>query len=147
MEVKEQLGFGVHGIVMAAEHQINFGNVAIKAHDHEQDYRRERDVYFRLQANDILTIRSCAVPELLAWDDDLWVLAMTVVSRPFVLDFAGALLDQAPDFSEEVMADWYAEKKEQFGAYWSEAQAIMRYLEGLGIFLIDVTPNNISFKA
>ena len=49
------------------------------------------------------------VPRLLQFDDDLWVIEMTIVSRPFVLDFAGAYLDMPPDFSDEVMADWHAE--------------------------------------
>jgi hypothetical protein len=62
-----------------------------------------------------------------------------------VLDFGGAYLDQAPDFSDEVMADWRAEKKEQFGARWGEVQAILRALEAYGVFMIDVNPGNISF--
>jgi hypothetical protein len=41
---------------------------------------------------------------------------MTIVKQPFVLDFAGANLDETPDFSDEVMADGFAEKEEQFGA-------------------------------
>ena len=69
---------------------------------------------------------------------------MTVVSRPFVLDFAGARLDQPFDFSEEVMADWQEAKQEQFEMHWSEAQAILRELETYGIFVEDVNPNNIS---
>jgi hypothetical protein len=30
---------------------------------------------------------------------------MTIVTRPDVLDFAGAYLDMPPEFSEEVMTD------------------------------------------
>ena len=43
------------------------------------------------------------------------------------------------------MADWYAEKAEQFGSRWAEVQAILRFLEGYGVFLADVKPGNISF--
>jgi hypothetical protein len=43
-------------------------------------------------------MRRCHVPQMVAFDDDLWVIAMTLVERPFVLDFAGAYLDQAPRF-------------------------------------------------
>jgi len=68
------------------------------------------------------------------------------VTRPFVLDFAGAYLDWGPEFSEEVLADWLKEKQEQFGPRWAEVQAILRELEGYGVFVIDVTPNNISFE-
>ena len=111
------------------------------------DYRRERDAYLRLQEHEVKSIRGCAVPELLRYDDVLWVLEMTVVTRPFVLDFAGAYLDFGPEFSEEVLADWHAEKQEQFERHWPEVQAILRELEGrYGIFLIDVTPNNIALE-
>jgi hypothetical protein len=138
------LGFGVHGIVLAAQSQAKAGRLAIKVHEREVDYCRERDVYLRLQEQGITDIRGNAVPELIAYDNELWVIEMTVVTRPFVLDFAGAFLDQAPGFSEEVRADWQAEKVEQFGARWQETQAIMRFLESHGIFLVDVTPNNIA---
>lgn len=44
------------------------------------------------------------------------------------------------------MADWRAEKQEQFGKRWREVEAILRVLEGHGIHVIDVTPNNISLR-
>jgi hypothetical protein len=149
LKISEQLGFGVHGTVFVAESHAQseplYGPAAIKAHHHERDFRRERDVYLRLRENEVSVIRNCHVPELLNYDDDLWVIEMTVVTRPFVLDFAGAFLDEAPDFSEEVLAEWHVEKQEQFGAgKWREVQSILRALEGYGIFLVDVTPNNVA---
>ena len=77
------------------------------------------------QEQGVVKIRNFEVPQLIDFDDDLWVIEMTIVIRPFVLDFAGAYLDRAPDFSEEVMADWYEQKREQFGKNWPEAQAIL----------------------
>lgn len=118
---------------------------AIKTHDRSTDYTRERDVYLRLGECDVRDIRGCAVPKLLDFDDQLLIIQMTIVTRPFVLDFAGAFLDKAPDFSDEVMAEWRAEKREQFGARWGEVQAILRELESYGVFMIDVNPGNISF--
>jgi hypothetical protein len=143
--VAETLGFGYHGIVFAAKHQTKGGRFALKAHVRSQEYVRERDVYLRLREHAITAIRGCHVPEMLAFDDALWVIEMTLVDRPFVLDFAGAHLDRRTDFSEEVMADWRAEKQEQFGPLWREVQAILRFLEGHGIFVEDVNPGNISF--
>ena len=70
---------------------------------------------------------------------------MTVVTRPLVLDFAGAYLDDPPDFPEDVLTDWRTEKQEQFGPRWAEAQAILRALEGFGVFMVDVNPCNIAF--
>jgi hypothetical protein len=145
----EQLGFGMHGIVFLAESQSEKESPpvrsALKAHRRETEYLRERDVYLRLQEHAVTTIRGCAVPQMLRYDDELWMIRMTVVSRPFVLDFAGAYLDWAPDFSEEVLADWRVDKQEQFGPRWPEVQAILRALEGHGVFMVDVNPGNISF--
>jgi hypothetical protein len=102
-------------------------------------------VYLRLIECEVADIRGCAIPEMLRYDDELWGIEMTIGTRPFVLDFAGAYLDQAPDFSEEVLADWRAEKQEQFGSQWEEVQSILRSLQGFGVFLVDVNPGNISF--
>jgi hypothetical protein len=142
--IGEQLGAGVHGIVFAAENQTEVGRSAIKVHEREACYRQERDVYLRLQEHGVRSIRGCAVPKLLRHDDALWIVEMTVVTRPFVLDFAGAYLDRPPDFSEEVLADWREEKQEQFGARWSDVQAILRSLEIYGVFQVDVSPSNVS---
>jgi hypothetical protein len=145
----DELGAGVHGIVFATESEGDGGSLplrsAIKVHQRETDYQRERDVYLRLKEHGVTTIRGCHVPQLLDYDNQLLVIEMTVVKRPFVLDFAGAFLDRAPDFPEEVMDDWRAEKQEQFGAHWPEVQAILRALEVYGVFMVDVNPGNIAF--
>jgi len=141
----DSLGSGVHGNVFALESQSEKDRSAIKVHEREGAYRRERDVYLRLIECEVADIRGCAIPEMLRYDDELWVIEMTIVTRPFVLDFAGAYLDQAPDFSEEVLVDWRAEKQEQFGLPWEEVQAILRSLQGFGVFMVDVNPGNISF--
>jgi hypothetical protein len=135
------LGFGYDGIVFSTTRQS-----AVKALRYEPLYIRERDVYFRLRDHGALNVLGLAVPELWHWDDELWVIEMEIVSPPFVLDFAGAYLDQVPDFPEEVMAGWRAEKKEQFGDRWGEVQHIMREFRKLGIYLADVKPGNIMFR-
>src|SRR5213592_847154 len=93
LELGLELGSGVHGIVFSAENQSEGGRSALKVHGQETCYRRERDVYLRLTENAVTTILGCNVPELLRYDDTSWVIEMTVVARPFVLDFAGAFLD------------------------------------------------------
>jgi hypothetical protein len=145
LSVREQLGFGVHGIVLAVERQSESRQSAIKVHERVSDYLREKNVYQRLRELAIHAIHGCQVPQLIALDDDLLVIEMTIVTRPFVLDFGGAYLGRPPDFSEEVLAEWRAEKHEQFGSRWKEVQAILAFLEAHGIFVIDVNPGNISF--
>src|ERR1017187_775938 len=117
--VGKELGFGVHGIVVAMKSQVEKGrpatSCAVKAHQREVEYLRERDVYLRLQEHGIEAISGCHVPQLIDYNDNLWIIEMTIVKRPFVLDFGGAYLDGAPDFSEEVMSDWRAGKLDQFG--------------------------------
>jgi hypothetical protein len=49
-----------------------------------------------------------------------------VVERPFVLDFAGAYLDNdAPWFEDEMWEMWEADKREKFGTRWREVQALL----------------------
>jgi hypothetical protein len=92
-----QLGHGVHGSVFTAKCQPQPDELplysAVKAHKQEADYRRERDIYLRLQREGITEIRRCHVPELIAYDDDLLIIEMTIVTPPYLLDFAGAFLD------------------------------------------------------
>ena len=147
LALRERLGFGIHGIVLVGDSHGETGpspaRSAIKALRRVPDYVRERDAYLRLKACGVEAVRGCRVPRLLDYDDELQVIAMTLVTRPFVLDFAGAHLDRAPDFSEEVMADWLAEKREQYGSRWPEVQAILAVLETYGVFMEDVSPGNI----
>lgn len=141
--LRELLGAGIHGNVFAADYQTEGGRSAVKKHERQPAY--DRDVYLRLRDGDVTEIRGYHVPALIDDDDDLWVIEMTVVARPLVLDFAGAHLDEAPDFSDEVLADWRAEKREQFGPRWPEVEAILGALEGHGVFMLDVNPGNVSF--
>jgi len=70
---------------------------------------------------------------------------MTIVRSPFLLDFADARLDEAPDFSEDVLQQWEEDKAEIFGARWPEVIRIRAALEALGVYLLDINPRNISF--
>jgi hypothetical protein len=98
-----------------------------------------------LQQAAITEVRGFHVPELIRWDDTLRIIEMTIVTPPFVLDFAGARLDIPPDFSEEVWAEWEAEKLEQFGGRWPDVRAVLGALEELDIYVLDVSPRNIVF--
>lgn len=141
----EQLGFGVHGIVLVATSKAKPRRMAIKVHEREVSYRQERDVYLRLGDHGISQIRGFHVPRLLRYDDELWVIQMGIVTRPFVLDFADAYLDQPPDYSDEVLAEWRTEKREQFGDRWPEVELVLLSLKRYGVYLVDVSPGNIAF--
>lgn len=145
LQLAERLGFGVHGIIYAAENKAKATNTAIKAFRELEPYLRERDVYERLKSADVTEILGFNVPELIRADDDLCVIEMSIVRRPFVLDFAGAYLDSRPTFTPEIWAEWEAGKREQFDARWPIVQNILAALEELDIFMVDVSPTNIAF--
>ena len=136
-----QLGYGYDGSVFATERQS-----AIKVLRFQRLYKRERDVYLRPQSESIVDVGGFAVPQLIQCDDRLCVVEKGIVSPPFVLDFAGAYLDQRPDYPEEVMEEWQADKLEQFGEErWPIVQNIMAHFARMGIYLADVKPGNITF--
>src|ERR1041384_4624054 len=137
-----RLGFGIHGIVRVAEDKIKKEKSAIKALHSADFYLRERGAYQRLRDAGVSEVLGFHVPQLIRADDNLRVIEMTIVTRPFVLDFAGAYLDAPPEFSEEIWADWEGEKREQFGTRWATLRAVMDAFEELGIYLVDVSPSN-----
>ena len=136
-----QLGHGYDGSVFATERQS-----AIKVLRFQRLYERERDVYLRLRSQAIVEVAGFAVPQLIHHDDRLWIVEMGIVSAPFVLDFAGAYLDKRPDYPDDVMEEWQAEKLEQFGEErWKIVQNIMAHFARMRIYLADVKPGNITF--
>jgi hypothetical protein len=145
LRLVERLGFGIHGSVHVVEDKIKGDRSAIKAHRATEFFLRERAVYELLSSASITEIQGFHVPQFIRADDELQVIEMTIVTRPFVVDFAGAYVGAPPEFSEEIWAEWEAEKREQFGARWWTVQAVMGAFEDLGVRLVDVSPNNIAF--
>ena len=145
LRLAERLGHGIHGIVYAAERNLEPGNVAIKVHRSREVHERERNVYLRLREAGLMEILGFNVPQLIRSDDELLVIEMTIVSRPFVLDFAGAYLDSPPTFSDEIWSEWESQKRDQFEHRWPKVQAVLSALEGYDIYMVDVSPSNIAF--
>jgi hypothetical protein len=145
LQLAERLGFGIHGIVYAAENKTNFGKSVLKIHRYDEPFLRELSIYERLRDEGIGEVSGFNIPDLLAADPALRIIEMSLVARPFVLDFAGAYLDKPPEFSEEIWADWQAEKQEQFGRRWPDVETVLFALKTLGIHMVDVTPSNIAF--
>ncbi|HLH56237.1 MAG TPA: hypothetical protein VKY92_21765 [Verrucomicrobiae bacterium] len=145
LQLAERLGFGIHGIIFVAEDKSAGGKTAIKAHRALEPFLREVSVYHRLQEANVTEILGFHVPQVLRSDEDLRVIEMTIVTRPFVLDFAGAYLEAPPDFPEDVWAEWEAEKRDQFDVRWPKVRAILGALEDFGIHMVDVSPSNIAF--
>ncbi|MEM6279009.1 MAG: hypothetical protein AAF733_05995 [Verrucomicrobiota bacterium] len=87
------------------------------------------------------------MPVLVDYSEDLFILRMTIVERPFCLDFASAYLDELPPYFPPFDESWHLEKENQFGSErWPEVLAVVRELESLGIFQTDVSPSNIALQ-
>ncbi len=137
----DQLGAGIDGTVFGTDRPS-----AIKAHDRKHTYLIERDVYLRFQERGVTSIRGHHVPELVDFDDYLWVIEISVVKRPYVLDFAKATIEVAPGFPPEVMREWLHRKSQDFGHHWPAVVAIMEELRTrYGIHLTDLNQGNIAF--
>jgi hypothetical protein len=145
LQLAERLGFGIHGIIFVAEDKSGGGKTAIKAHRDWEPYRRELSAYERLRLIGVTEILGFNVPQLIDAADALRVIEMSIVTRPFALDFAGAYLDARPVFSDEIWAEWETEKRYQFGIQWPKVEAVLAALEEMDIFMIDVSPSNIAF--
>ena len=146
LSVREPLGGGIHGLVYLIQGGTALGGTALKVFHAREFFERELRVYERLRAAQIREILGFAVPQLIGVDNELLALEMTVVERPYVLDFAGAYLDNdAPWFEDEKWEMWETDKREKFGARWAEVQAVLAALEDYGIHLLDVNPGNVAF--
>jgi hypothetical protein len=140
------LGTGCQGSVWSTIFHSQPGHSALKVHDREDTYLRERNVYLLLREYNVTTLANCRVPRLIDHDDELLALEMEIVSRPFCLDFGGAYLDYAPEFPEHVMEDVDRQHRELFEGDYAAMKAVLRELENLDIYMIDVHPGNISFR-
>jgi hypothetical protein len=146
LQLAERLGFGIHGIIFAAKGKSEKGKTAVKVHKAVEPYRREVAVYQRLREAGVRRILGFHVPTLVRHEDDLLVIEMDIVTRPFILDFAGAYLDYPPQFPDEMWTQWEVEKIEQFGNHWSKVKQLLATLEELDIYMLDVSPSNIAFE-
>ncbi|MBC7782466.1 MAG: hypothetical protein H7144_01395 [Burkholderiales bacterium] len=107
----EVLGYGIAGVVFVSPLILTH---AIKIHSNAENYRREVMAYKRLKNRRIKKIQQFTVPEMLGYSDDLLAIEMSIVTPPYLLDFANARLDVGPDFSPDVMADWWDRLRERF---------------------------------
>jgi hypothetical protein len=145
IKLGERLGFGVHGIVIAAQDKTKPGFFAVKFHREKGPFERECGVYRRLRGQQTTRILGFNVPQLLSIEEEFRAIEMTIVRSPFLLDFADARLDEVPDFSEDVLRQWDEERAEIFGERWPEVTRVLAALQAFGIYLLDINPGNISF--
>ena len=139
-QLDRMLGFGNDGVVW----ETTRGS-ALKIEERRSGYERELAAYQRLGERGLAEIAGFAVPQLVAYDDQLLAIEMTIVFPPSVLDFAKAYLDRPPDFSAEVLADWETQTEDLFGERWPAVRHVLAKLRTHGIIYFDARPGNIRF--
>lgn len=68
---------------------------------------------------------------------------ISIVRPPFVLDFAGAWVDEPPEFPSDAWEMWEADKAEKFEEDWPQVKRLLSALENLGVHMMDVHPANV----
>ena len=145
LALAERLGSGIDGSVWTLKSETNPLDTAVKIHRGTATFWREVRCYERLRERGISHVRGFVAPQMIRFEADLLALEMTVVSPPFLLDFASAYLDAPPDFPEEVWEEWRTDKAEQFGERWETVDAVLNTLKILDIYLLDPSPSNLQF--
>ncbi len=141
LALEDQLGFGKDGIVWTTSRAT-----ALKVHEYGHTYQRERAAYERLRDCAVRQVRGHTVPRVIAFDDELLAIEMSVVQPPFLLDFSSVHLDESPEFPEDVLDHWRQEKQEQFEDRWPAVELVLAELrDRCGIYLLDIHPGDITF--
>ncbi len=141
---EKKLGFGREGDVFAIDRPS-----AVKFfHDHRA-YDRELEVYQALKDLTIETISGHAVPKLIRHDADFRAIEMSIVTPPFLLDFAGAKTELEAaylDFAESQIEEHPARLIDLYANRWHEVLAIAdAFTRATGYVLMDIKPGNITF--
>ena len=95
--------------------------------------------------NRITNVLGFNVPQLVNFDDELRILEMTIVERPFVLDFAPLTLTSGPNFptkSGRLGKQKNANNSRRAG---QRSRKSWSHSKPWGIYLLDVSPANIAF--
>jgi hypothetical protein len=132
--------------VLVAESKAKPGQSAVKFHGRSEPYHREKRIYQRLAEHSVTEIRGFHVPQLLSFNDHFRAIEMTIVKKPFILDFAGASLDRPPSFPKNVMLEWERENRNRFGPRRNAVENLIRAFRDLDIYLLDISPNNVAFR-
>jgi len=136
------MGVGRDGFVLSSDRMT-----AVKFFDRKERFLRELEVYRVLAAKGIRKVAGHTVPRFVRADEQLLAIEMTIVTRPFVLDFAGAKRPhEVPDFDPEIIEEHMAHLRELFEDRWTDALHVAEmFRQKTGFVLLDIHPGNIAF--
>ena len=124
LRIGGKLGSGNQGTVFAALPPGAVNAIAIKLHKEQATYFREKRAYERLAQHSVSRMEGFNVPELVYADDPWLVLQMTIVPKPYVLDFGSAYLDdERPEFSDEI---WNSGARTSWKCLRTDGQALKK---------------------
>lgn len=137
-----KLGFGREGDVFQTDRMT-----AVKFFNNQRSFDRELEVYQALSKLNIESIAGHAVPRLVRHDSEYPTIEMSIVTPPFLLDFAGARLEhEVPDFEEHVQEEHLARLMDLYGDRWQDVLAVAdAFTRATGYVLMDIKPGNITF--
>jgi hypothetical protein len=133
-----KLGAGQEGYVWAT----SLGS-AIKVFERERNFNTELKCYQILEGCAISEIDGFNVPQLLDFDDELWVVEMSVVAAPFLLDF-GKCYFCPPEYPSDAIKHYSQQCEDYFGPFWPKVASAIYELERMGIWYVDAKPSNIN---
>ena len=135
-------GRGQDGFVMRSDRLT-----AVKFFDRLERFEREWEVYHLLTVRWIHNVAGHEVPRLIDADEELRAIEMSIVERPFLLDFAGAKRrHEVPDFEQHVLDEHMERLTELFGNRVGDALHVAEmFRRETGFVLLDIHPGNIAF--
>jgi hypothetical protein len=137
------LGWGLDGVVYAHPSVAN----AVKIHKNPESFEKELAAYQRLYSNRVDKLGDFAVPTLMTYSRKLGVLEISIVKKPFLLDFAAATVDKPNDFTPDAMSDWWDRVRDDFGDDFETARDVFWSLKRLhGIYYWDLKPRNLQIR-
>jgi hypothetical protein len=138
--LERPLGSGTDGSVWKTSR-----GTAIKALARQRNYNNELECYKRFLAAGVTEIDGFAIPNLIDYSDELWIIELGIVAPPFMLDFAKVYLDRPPDFSPEVLTEEEERNLEVFEDRWPRVKSLIYAVRRYGIYYVDPKPGNIMF--
>lgn len=129
LTIDKNYGGGYDGIVLGTD-----AGTAIKSLNNSELYRNELAVYLFMREKRIFSLSGFTIPKLVNYELENCIIEMTVVSPPYVVDFAGARLTRPEPFPEEIIEYWKRQKREEFGEDWPQVKHLLFAFESRGIF-------------
>ena len=91
---------------------------AIKVFDPQRNYLNEIEIDLILESHEVSEIKGFTIPKLIDFDDELWIIKLSIASPPYLRNFGKASVGFPPPFTAEQMLEYETERKQLFGRNW-----------------------------